>query len=324
MLLVVTNRSDLASDYLITRIKSRGIPFVRMNTEDFGQEYSIDIVLNKLEKDFVIEFSDGKVLGPKDISSVYFHHPNPPSFHGLLAESDREFAEREALELLRSLWRMIPEGKWLNHPKNLWRAVNKVEQLMAAIDIGLEIPNTLISSKKASVATFFKAAKGRIIGKAIKHGFLSRDDEVWVATTQRITSEYLNEFESFAQIPMNYQHEIDKMYDLRVVVVGDKIFPTAIHSQDLEEAAIDWRVADFKELQLSHERVTLSKSIEKKCKDLVDFFSLRYSSMDFALGIDNKCYFLELNPNGQWAWIEQLVGYPIRDAIIDTLINHFE
>ena len=63
---------------------------------------------------------------------------------------------------------------------------------------------------------------------------------------------------------MNYQHEIDKMYDLRVVVVGDKIFPTAIHSQDLEEAAIDWRVADFKELQLSHERVTLSKSIEKK------------------------------------------------------------
>ena len=324
MLLVVTNRSDLASDYLITRLKSRGIPFVRLNTEGFGHEYNIEIILNKPKKSFIIEFSDGKAIRPKDVSSVYFHHPNPPSFHGLIAESDREFAEREALELLRSLWRMIPEEKWLNHPKNLWRAVNKVEQLMAAIDIGLEIPSTLITSKKASVASFMKAAKGRIVGKAIKHGFLSRDDEVWVATTQRLPSGYLDEFESFAQFPMNYQNEIDKVYDLRVVIVGDKIFAAAIYSQELEEAAVDWRVSDLKELQLRHERVSLGKSLEKKCKDLVDFFSLRYSSMDFVLSRDGKYYFLELNPNGQWAWIEQLVGYPIRDAIIDTLVNDCE
>ena len=93
MLLVVTNRSDLASDYLITKLKSRCIPFVRLNTEDFGHGYNIEIILNKSKKSFIIEFSDGKALGPKDVSSVYFHHPNPPSFNGLLAESDREFAE---------------------------------------------------------------------------------------------------------------------------------------------------------------------------------------------------------------------------------------
>jgi glutathione synthase/RimK-type ligase-like ATP-grasp enzyme len=123
---------------------------------------------------------------------------------------------------------------------------------------------------------------------------------------------------------MSYQHEIDKIYDLRVILVGDKIFPTAIHSQDQQETAVDWRVADLKELQLRHEKIFLPKQLKQKCRELVRFFSLRYSSMDFVLGKDGKYYFLELNPNGQWAWIEQLVGYPIRDAIINTLTHDWE
>jgi glutathione synthase/RimK-type ligase-like ATP-grasp enzyme len=324
MLLIVTNSTDLASDYLILRLKSRGIPFVRLNTEAFGYGYCVELRLTKSRAGFLIEFSDGQKLEPKDITSVYFRQPHAPTLQGRVAEVDREFAEREALELLRSVWRMIPEKKWLNHPRNLWRAVNKVDQLLAALDLDLDIPTTLITSKKDSVASFIQDADGHIVAKAIKHGFLLRNDELWVATTQRLPSNYMAEFESFAQVPMTYQHEIRKICDLRVVIVRDAVFATAIYSQESEETVVDWRVGDLKQLQLRHEKVYLSKSLENKCKDLLRFFSLQYSSMDFALGEDGIYYFLELNPNGQWAWIEQLVGHPIRDAIIDTLIHRDE
>ncbi|MCQ3024054.1 hypothetical protein NLO85_26790, partial [Pseudomonas savastanoi] len=34
---------------------------------------------------------------------------------------------------------------------------------------------------------------------------------------------------------------------------------------------------------------------------------------------DGKLWFLEINPNGQWAWIENQTGYPIAAAIVDEL-----
>lgn len=319
MLLIVTNKSDLASDYLIIQLKANRIPFKRLNTEDLGKEFNIEIIINKTDIGFIIEFSDGFTLKENEINSVYFRQPNPPNFDGLVSESDKEFAEREAIELLRSVWRMIPEEKWLNHPKKLWIAVNKVEQLIVANKLGFNIPKSLITSKKQSVASFIDKTNNRVIVKAIKHGFQTRKNGIWVAVTQRLPLNFLNNFETYANLPMNYQSEIEKQYDIRVVVVGNKIFSTAIHSQEYKETSVDWRVGDLREIPLHHEKIKLPSTLEKKCKNLTDYFSLQYSSMDFILGKDGKYYFLELNPNGQWAWIEQLVGYPIRETIIETL-----
>jgi glutathione synthase/RimK-type ligase-like ATP-grasp enzyme len=58
---------------------------------------------------------------------------------------------------------------------------------------------------------------------------------------------------------------------------------------------------------------------EESCRAVVNAFGLRYSSIDMVEDTSGKIFFLELNPNGQWAWIEQLTGHPIRDAIIDAL-----
>jgi len=157
MLLVITNRSDLSSDYLILKIKERSIPFARLNTEDYGIDYKIDINLSKTSNRFVIKYKDGITIEDEEISAVYFHHPSPPIVEDVVTKIDQEFAAREALEVLRSIWRMIPEKKWLNHPKYLWRAVNKVEQLLEAVNIGFHIPNTLITSDKDSVSSFIES-----------------------------------------------------------------------------------------------------------------------------------------------------------------------
>jgi glutathione synthase/RimK-type ligase-like ATP-grasp enzyme len=78
-------------------------------------------------------------------------------------------------------------------------------------------------------------------------------------------------------------------------------------------------VAEIAGANLIHERMSLPPHIEQKCQSIVQHFGLKYSSMDIVKDRQGRFIFLELNPNGQWGWIEQLVGYPVRDQIIDTL-----
>jgi glutathione synthase/RimK-type ligase-like ATP-grasp enzyme len=101
-------------------------------------------------------------------------------------------------------------------------------------------------------------------------------------------------------------------------VVDDRVFATAITSPDSHEQ-VDWRISDLAGRSLTHTMVKLPEDTEDNCRALVKEFGLRYSSIDMAQDTSGNLYFLELNPNGQWAWIEQLTDYPIRDAIIDAL-----
>jgi hypothetical protein len=318
MLLVVTNKADLASDYFILRLKERGIPFVRLNTEDYGTRFQIDIAVGATA-DFVIRCDNGESFASDAISAVYFRQPRTPHISNEIAPSDRAFAARELKEVLRGLWRVIPARLWLNHPRNLWLASNKIEQLHLARDFGLSVPETCITNSRSSVREFYDRHEGQIICKAVKNGFSHADNIVTMATTKRVEADFIERFDEYAMLPMIYQREIIKNCDVRVTIVGDKIYATAIYSQEHADTEVDWRVWDVSNLDLRHEPITLPVDIAEGCRKITAHFGLRYAAIDLVLGQDGRWYFLELNPNGQWAWIEKKAGYPIRDAIIECL-----
>ena len=318
MLLVVTNKTDLASDYLILRLKDRRIPFLRLNTEDFGEKFEVDIAIGNATN-FSITFDHGKRLSDDEISAVYFRQPRAPTGPADIALSDAAFARRELKEVLRGLWRLIDSGKWLNHPRNLWLASNKVEQLNLAVKLGLQIPETCVTSSRKTLGEFYEHHCGRIICKAVKHGFSQTDNVVTLATTKRVEPEYIERLDEYATLPMIYQREIPKTYDVRVTVVGPRVFATAIHSQDYSETEVDWRVWDVSNFELRHEPIVLPPHVEHACREMTSRFGLRYAAIDLVFDKNGEYYFLELNPNGQWAWIEKKAGHPIRDAIIDCL-----
>lgn len=80
---------------------------------------------------------------------------------------------------------------------------------------------------------------------------------------------------------------------------------------------MDWRQGS--RLDLKHERIELPREIEEKCFALMKCLNLRYGAIDLVCDRKGKLWFLEINPNGQWAWIENLTGYPIAAAIVDEL-----
>jgi glutathione synthase/RimK-type ligase-like ATP-grasp enzyme len=68
-----------------------------------------------------------------------------------------------------------------------------------------------------------------------------------------------------------------------------------------------------------HKPHNLPDEISKKVINLVHRLGLNFGAIDIILTPDQRYVFLEVNPNGQWGWVEDLTGLPISDAIIDLL-----
>ena len=142
---------------------------------------------------------------------------------------------------------------------------------------------------------------------------------VKTATTQRIGPDFINQICNYAPVPMIFQEEIPKAFDIRVTIIGTSVFATAIHSQDYPETMVDWRLWDVYDFDLRHEAIVLPSSLAERCRQITQYYGLKYAAIDLIQTLQGKFFFLELNPNGQWAWIEQKAGHPIRDALIDCL-----
>lgn len=320
MLLIVSNKTDLATDFLILRLQEREIPFLRLNTEEYLSRWEVDFFLGDQGIETFVNFGNESRISLNRISGAYIRQPKLPDLE--VTKSDKEFSDREVGETLRSFWRFLSNDVWLNAPGNILRASNKPEQLNLARCLGFMIPETCISADRDVLRKFYSENNKDIIAKAVKHGFLYDGAQAKVAATQIFDEDCFKNFDNYVRIPMIFQERIEKVYDIRVTVIGDRVFSTAIESQERKETSVDWRLADHYGLALKHRAINLPVHLQKLCTEITKRLNLRYAALDLVLATNGKYYFLELNPNGQWAWIEQLVGHSIRDAIIDELTDY--
>lgn len=318
MLLIVSNKTDLATDYLILKLREKGIKFFRLNTEDYLSVWDVSFFLDSSGYSAFI-FTNSIKINLTHISGAYIRQPRLPTLS--IHDADADFARREIGESLRALWRYIDDDIWLNAPHNILRASNKPEQLKIAQRLGFHIPQTFIGADMLALRDFCHSVTGDVIVKAVKHGFLYDGHQAKVAATQKINKDNLEDLINYAKLPMIVQERIHKKCDIRVTVIGEKLYATAIYSQEYEETAVDWRLADHYKISLKHESIELPSAICDLCIVITKYFKLKYSAIDLILSKDGQYYFLEMNPNGQWAWIEQLTDYPIRDAIIEALLG---
>lgn len=322
MLLIITNTTDIGSDYIVHRLHQRRQDFTRLNTDEYPIRFDVQLRASNNSTTFSIRFRDGRIIWPSDVSSVIFRRPVTPKRSNDILAEDADFVERELLEALRSLWRSIPERLWLNHPNNLWLARNKFEQLLRAVRFGFTIPDTLITCEPDEIRKFGKHVGWPIIGKAVKHGFVCNEHIARLGTTKRIDEDDIPELERSARSPLILQKLVPKQSDLRITVVGDQVFSAAIASQVRKETAIDWRAMHaVPECDLEHSDHYLPIKLQHQCIALTRSYGLRFAAIDLALTPKGEYVFFELNPNGEWVWIEERIGHPISDAIIDLMLT---
>jgi glutathione synthase/RimK-type ligase-like ATP-grasp enzyme len=109
------------------------------------------------------------------------------------------------------------------------------------------------------------------------------------------------------------QEYIDKEYELRLTCVRNEIFPVKILSQLNEDTRVDWRVDNCS--SVNYLRTEIDGHIENMCLKLLSQLNLNFACIDLIINKDKNVYFLDLNPNGQWAWIDEILELGIPKAI---------
>src|SRR5438128_8877460 len=135
MILIVTNREDYTSDYLITKLQERGVKYLRFNTEDFP--FSGTARLTPSSASIELEKSK-KVVNMTDIKAVWYRRPQGPVFPPGFDQGTSDFVSRESREFLHGIWRTL-DCLWVNHPDKIRFAENKIEQLNRMKRLGLKI-----------------------------------------------------------------------------------------------------------------------------------------------------------------------------------------
>ena len=122
----------------------------------------------------------------------------------------------------------------------------------------------------------------------------------------------LDDGESIRACPSIWQQQIPKRVEIRATVLGNEVLAAEIHSQQSERSRHGWRNYDFENTPyLQHE---LPEDVRVKCVRLLRELRLLYVAIDLILTDAGEYYFLEINPFGQWAWIQDLCGLPLAQA----------
>lgn len=141
-------------------------------------------------------------------------------------------------------------------------------------------------------------------------------DEGRVILTTKLTDADTEKVETVKHTPSLFQEYVDKKFEVRSTVIGNSCLSAAIYSQEKELTKVDWKRAAY---DLKYEPYELPSDVEQKCVELVRELGLAFGGIDLICTPNNEWYFVEVNPNGQWAWVEQKTGLPIKRTLVDFL-----
>lgn len=320
-ILIISNEKDITSDFIVSKLHDRNVSFYRLNTDHIGKSVNILFELNA-NSFFLHDTVTAETINLSEIKAVYFRRPEVYVNSKGLSESEYQYLKTEVYYTLEGLYRILSHAFWLNNIFAIREAENKIYQQILAQKIGLRLPNSIITNDPKAALQFCSKLDNNVIIKPIRSGLVSSstNDNDGIIFTSKLDLNPKNS-ERVAGCPIYLQKHIEKKADVRVTIVGQKIFSALIHSQENETSKTDWRKASF---PLSYSQFKLPLPVEDKCLALMERLSLNFGALDFVLDINNDLIFLEINPNGQWAWIEKQLNYSISDEIVECLLTRSE
>ncbi|MCK4918392.1 MAG: hypothetical protein KAS02_01240 [Candidatus Pacebacteria bacterium] len=244
-----------------------------------------------------------------NVESVWFWKPVlPKTLREHSPHEESIFMYRQFLALWRSLASLLKEAKWINNYYKMLEAEHKPFQLKTAQDMGFVIPDTLITSNPVRAKDFWKYCEEEMVVKTLTNSLHGNR----IVFTNKVTAEFMNNIDRLKLSPVIFQKLIKKKFELRITVVDDNVFAATVKSS----SKIDWR-RGLGEASIFE----LPKNIRQLCIEYVSELGLRFGCIDMIVTPDDEYCFLEINPNGQWKFIEERTGLPIGKAIAQALIS---
>lgn len=193
-------------------------------------------------------------------------------------------------------------------------------QLQAASRAGLDIPRTLISNDPAEVREFAGNCPNGMIAKMLSSFHVFEEGLEKVVFTSPVEQAALSNLDGLRYAPMTFQENVAKKLELRVTIVGESVFAAAVDSGESARTKDDWR-RDGHGLMGSWRHYSLPDDVRRRLLSLMDHFRLNYGAIDLIVTPDDRYVFLEVNPVGEYFWLELCPGLEISEAIADVLLG---
>lgn len=312
---VLTNSNDATSDYLCKKLVDGEVRYLRFNTDKDLKKTKY----NFSEKQHYIEWNFQQ-LKPQNISAIIYRRPKPISLPNNYDEFYNRHIALEWSEVLEGFLSHIPIHLWINHPSLNYLASHKIEQLNRAKQCGLKTPKSIITNQREVAHQFIIDLKGSVIVKPLSSGYIEREkpDDDTLIYTRKFPLSKLDLLEKIDECPVLFQEQIEKIMDVRVTVVDNELIAIGMTSlNNSNEQILDIRRNDMENVIYS--KLSVPRNIEKSILSLMKCYKLRFGALDFAISPKDEWIFFEINPNGQWAWLDQCAGAKISDIYIKSL-----
>lgn len=313
--LVLTRPNDGTAGGVVAELERRGITVVRGDVGDFPIDAKVTASLAEHQDWRGSLCIAGNSVPLSEIRAIYYRRPTGFRFPDHLSPEQQRFAKGEARRGLGGLLLTLPV-RWVSHPSRVADAEFKPLQLQLAASCGLRVPRTLLTNDAAQAREFAEQLDGPMIYKPLSAPSVRIDGELRFIYATRVDGSFLNEGDVGSTAHL-FQEWVPKKYDVRLTVVGNRFFAVAIHASS-DEAYADWR-SDYD--ALSYEPVGIPDGIRYSITELLKRLDLPFGAFDFTITPDGNWVFLEVNPNGQWGWIEERTGLPITSAMADLLTD---
>ncbi|MCH0538370.1 ATP-grasp ribosomal peptide maturase [Streptomyces sp. MUM 203J] len=312
--LIVAAPDDWPTDRVVTELTSRGVEVFRMDTADFPQRLTLTGRIDQRHGWAGGLATAHRAVDLSRVGAVYYRAPGAFQFpHGMSGPEER-FAAAQARAGLGGILSSL-ECRWVNHPTAMARAEYKPVQLAAARESGLRIPATLVTNQPESVTEFVRQTPGPVVFKPVSSPALVEDGRLKSVYTRLLTAEDLDDLRGVKVTAHLFQAWVAKDHEVRLTIVGERMFAARIDAGS-DAAHIDWR-SDYG--SLSYSDISVPEDVTAAVRRLMDRLNLRYGAADFVVDPSGNWWFLEVNPCGQWDWIQGATGQPIAQAIADEL-----
>ena len=304
--LIVTNERDVGADFLVHELDRRGIPVVRLNSER-GPEWQL--TLDPLDEWRIAH--GARALTASECAGVWWRRPEVPP----LDTGDSSEALADQWRVFLGALATTPGPVWVSDPGLIRLAENKSLQLRSARAVGLNVPRTIWTTDVNAARGFIESCGGTAAVKSVTTAWWEEPEGASFVYASLRGARDLPQAASLALAPVVFQQPIAPKHDIRVTVVdGTVMAAIQVLADDDVDPPIDWRRAQ----QHPWAAYELPSPVSDACRQLVRSLGLRFGAIDFALDVDERLWFLELNPNGEWGWLQR-AGLPIAEALADTL-----
>jgi glutathione synthase/RimK-type ligase-like ATP-grasp enzyme len=307
--LILSNLEDVHAQAVMSALAARHAPVELIDLSEFPTRLALSLAFEDGRRRFQLRLRGGGTLDLDAVEAVWWRRPQPFRPPAGLDQAGQQLVFSESMTVFQGLYQALDAFR-INEPARDAVASHKPYQLALAQQIGLDIPPTLMTNDVEEARVFWRRHEGEVIYKQFRALPIA-----W-RETRRLKPADESQADAVAHAPVIFQKHVPAVADLRVTAIAGEFFAAAADVSNAEYPQ-DIRL----NLAVKYAPHDLPQDVTAKLLELMRRLGLVYGAIDLRLTPEGRYVFLEINPAGQFLYVEYATRQPIAAALAKALLE---